>query len=71
MKEPGWQRLFLWGWVPGTNEIEAEKLCGSTGKIQSIRTRLTFAEGLGGALPGYYVNIYSPDNGAVHCQARL
>lgn len=67
-KNGGWQSFFLWGWVPGTRKIDAEAMCGGTRRIESIRTRRTFLEGLVAALAGYYVNIYSPYDGAVYCR---
>jgi hypothetical protein len=63
----GWQSFFLWGWVPGEKKIDAREKCGGEDKIHSIETRRTFLEGLVAAFAGYYVNIYSPFNGAVFC----
>jgi hypothetical protein len=63
----GWQSFFLYGWVPGEKKIDARKKCGGADKIHSIQTRQTFLEGLVAAFAGYYVNIYSPFDGAVFC----
>jgi len=66
----GWQSFFLWGWVPGERTIDAREKCGSSENIESIQTRRTFIEGLVATFAGYYVNIYSPWNGAVYCSEQ-
>ena len=63
----GWQHFFLYGWVPGERRIDARERCGDAEKIHSIQTRRTFVEGFVAAFAGYYINIYSPWNGAVYC----
>ena len=63
----GWQSFFLYGWAPGERKIDARERCGGAEKIHSIETRRTFLEGFVAAFAGYYVNIYSPYNGAVFC----
>ena len=63
----GWQSFFLYGWVPGERKIDAREKCGGAEKIHSIETRQTFLEGFVATFAGYYVNIYSPYNGAVFC----
>jgi hypothetical protein len=69
-KKTGWQSFFVYGWAPGEKEIDAVALCGSADSIHSIRTRRTFLEGLVAAFAGYYINIYSPWDGAVYCAGR-
>lgn len=64
----GWQHFFVWGWFPGERIIDARKTCGEADNIDSIQTRQTFLEGLVAAFAGYYVNVYSPWNGAVYCR---
>ena len=64
----GWQHFFLYGLVPGKRVIDARALCGSAENVDSIATKLTFVEGLVAALAGYYINIYSPIDGAVYCK---
>jgi len=63
----GWQSFFVWGWFPIEHRIDALERCGGADKIDSIKTRQTFLEGLVAAFAGYYVNIYSPWDGAVYC----
>jgi len=63
----GWQSFFIYGWAPGEKRIDAAEECGGTEKIDSIRTRRTFLEGLVAAFAGYCINIYSPWDGAVYC----
>jgi len=67
-KNSGWQSFFIWGWVPGTRKIDAAGMCGGAERLESIRTRRTFLEGLVAAFAGYYINIYSPYDGAVYCR---
>lgn len=67
-RKSGWQHFFIWGWVPGERQIDAQSMCEGTDRIASIETRQTFAEGLVAALAGYYINIYSPYDGAVFCE---
>lgn len=67
IKTQSWQSFFVWGWFPIEKRIDAAKKCGGEEKIDSIRTRRTFLEGLVAAFAGYYVNIYSPWDGAVYC----
>lgn len=62
-----WQHFFLWGWVPSERQFDARAACGGAENIDSIRTQETFLEGLVSAFAGYYVNIYSPWNGAIYC----
>ena len=62
-----WQHFFVWGWFPIERRIDARDRCGSAENIDSIQTRRTFLEGLGAAFAGYYINVYSPWNGAVYC----
>jgi hypothetical protein len=64
----GWQHFFLWGWVPSERTFDAQQTCGGTENIDSVQTRRTFLEGLVAAFAGYYINIYSPWDGAVHCK---
>jgi hypothetical protein len=66
--DPTWRHFFLWGWVPGELRIDAQDACGGTEQIDSIETRRTFAQGLVAAVAGFYVNVYSPYNGAVYCR---
>jgi hypothetical protein len=63
----GWQHFYLYGWVPGERVVDARKRCGGADKIVAIETRRSFLEGLVAAFAGYYVNIYSPYDGAVLC----
>lgn len=63
----GWQHFFVYGWAPGERRIDAREQCGGVERIHSIQTRQTFVEGLIAAFAGYYINIYSPWNGAVYC----
>jgi hypothetical protein len=63
----GWQHFFLWGWVPVERTIDVKQECGGAGNVAAIRTRQTFLEGLVAAVAGFYVNIYSPWDGAVDC----
>jgi hypothetical protein len=70
VKETGWQHFFVWGWFPIEKRIDATEKCGGAEKIESIRTRRTFLEGLVAAFAGYYVNIYSPWHGAVYCTEK-
>lgn len=65
---PTWRSFFLWGWVPGELHVDAQDACGGTEQIDSIETRRTFAQGLVAAVAGFYVNVYSPYNGAVYCR---
>jgi len=73
VKASAWRHFFLWGWLPGEKRIDARELCGSSENIHSIDTRRKFIQGLIAAFAGYYVNIYSPWDGAVYCieQAEL
>jgi hypothetical protein len=64
----GWQHFFIWGWVPGELPIDAHSACGGAENLDSIQTRRTFLEGLVAAFAGYYINIYSPWEGAVYCR---
>ena len=64
----GWRSFFLWGWVPSEIVIDARTACGGAENVDSIETRRTFVEGLVAAFAGFYVNIYSPYNGAVFCR---
>jgi hypothetical protein len=63
----GWQHFFVWGWFPTELTIDAKHECGGSEKVAAIRTRRTFLEGLVAAVAGFYVNIYSPWDGAVDC----
>jgi hypothetical protein len=63
----GWQHFFLFGWVPQERFIDARQICGGPEHIVAIETRQTFLEGLVASLAGYYINIYSPWDGAVLC----
>jgi hypothetical protein len=63
----GWQSFFLYGWAPAERRIDARDRCGGADKIHSIETRRTFLEGFVAAFAGYYINIYSPYDGAVFC----
>lgn len=63
----GWQHFFLFGWVPGERDIDARELCGEADRIESVRTRQSFLQGLVRALTSFYINIYSPWDGAVYC----
>ena len=67
VRTQGWQSFFVWGWFPIEKRIDASKACGGTEKLESIRTQRTFLEGLVAAFAGYYINIYSPWDGAVYC----
>ena len=59
------------GWVPNERPIDARAACGGAQNIESIQTQRTFLEGLVAAFAGYYINVYSPWNGAIYCkQAR-
>lgn len=62
-----WQHFYLWGWVPGEKVVDARKRCGGAEKIVSVETRRSFLQGLVAAFAGYYVNVYSPWDGAVFC----
>ena len=64
----GWQSFFLWGLVPGTITIPATQACGAPENIGVIKTRRSFLEGLVASVAGFYVNIYSPWDGAVYCR---
>lgn len=64
----GWQHFFLYGWVPGTRSIDARVQCGGAENIDSIQTRRTALQGLAAAIAGFFINIYSPWNGAVYCK---
>ena len=64
----GWQHFFLWGWIPVERTIDARQICGEAANIDSIQTRRTFLEGLVAAFAGYYINVYSPWDGAVYCR---
>ena len=65
----GWQHFFLYGLVPDERDIDARGICGGTENVAAIETRRTFAEGLVAAFAGYYINVYSPFDGAVFCGA--
>ncbi len=67
----GWQSFFLWGLVPGSKTLDASALCGGPENIGMITTRRSFLEGLVASLAGFYINIYSPWDGAVYCSTRL
>jgi hypothetical protein len=64
----GWQSFFLWGLAPGTKRIDARAACKTPENIGMISTRKTFLEGLVASLSGFYINIYSPWDGAVYCK---
>jgi hypothetical protein len=64
----GWQHFFIYGWVPSELTIDARNDCGEADNIESIRTRRTFLEGLVASVAGFYINIYSPWDGAVYCR---
>ena len=64
----GWQHFFIWGWVPNEKPIDAREACGGSENVASIRTQRTFLEGLVAAFAGYYINIYSPWDGAIYCK---
>ena len=63
----GWQHFFIWGWVPDERIIDARAACGGSQSVDSIKTRRTFLEGLVAAFAGYYINVYSPWDGAIYC----
>ena len=63
----GWQHFFIWGWVPNEKIIDAREACGGSQNVDSIKTRRTFLEGLVAAFAGYYINVYSPWDGAIYC----
>lgn len=63
----GWQHFFVWGWFPTELTIDAKQECGGSENVAAIRTRRTFLEGLVASVAGFYVNIYSPWDGAVDC----
>ncbi len=67
VRKTGWQHFFVWGWFPEEHQIDAVETCGGAEGIHSIETQRTFVEGLVAAVAGYYVNVYSPWNGAVYC----
>jgi hypothetical protein len=62
-----WRSFFVYGWAPGELVIDAAKACGGIEHVKRIETEQTFLEGLVSAFAGYYINIYSPYNGAVIC----
>jgi hypothetical protein len=62
-----WRHFFIWGWVPGERAIDARETCGGAQHIASIQTQRKFLQGLIAAFAGYYVNVYSPWDGAVYC----
>ena len=62
-----WQHFFLWGLVPNERTIDAREACGGASGIASIYTQHTFLQGLVRTLTSFYVNIYSPWNGAIYC----
>jgi hypothetical protein len=64
----GWQSFFLWGLAPGAKKIDASAACKTPENIGMITTRRSFLEGLVAALSGFYINIYSPWDGAVYCK---
>lgn len=66
-RRSGWQHFFVYGWAPGTRTIDAAELCDGRENIHSIETERRFVQGLIAAFAGYYINIYSPWNGAVYC----
>jgi hypothetical protein len=63
----GWQHFFVWGWFPVERTFDAKQECGGSENVAAIRTRRTFLEGLVAAVAGFYVNIYSPWDGAIDC----
>jgi len=66
----GWQHFFIWGWVPDEKMIDARQACGGSHNLDSIQTRRTFLEGLVAAVAGYYINVYSPWDGAIYSGSR-
>src|SRR5262245_15989669 len=65
---PGaWRHFFVWGWFPDERIIDARAACGGAMHIASIQTQRTFLEGLVESFAGYYVNVYSPYDGAIYC----
>ena len=64
----GWQHFFLWGLVPDEKPIDAREACGGSERIHSIQTHQTFLEGLVRVLTTFYINIYSPWDGAIYCR---
>lgn len=67
-KKGGWQSFFVWGWFPLWRDFDAGELCGGSEHVEAIATRRTFLEGLVAAVAGFYVNIYSPWDAAIHCR---
>ena len=63
----GWRHFWVYGWFPPEMVIPADEICGGTDRVQEIHTEQTFAQGVIGALAGYYVNIYWPYTGKVIC----
>ena len=63
----GWQSFFLYGWLPGERRVDARRWCGGEENIDSIKTRKTFLQGLVTQVAGYYINIYAPWDGEIHC----
>jgi hypothetical protein len=64
----GWQHFFLFGWIPNEKNLDAREACGGSQNIASIQTRQTFLEGLVRVLTSFYINIYSPWDGAIYCK---
>ena len=67
-RSSSWQDFFVYGWVPSERVIYAEKVCGIEGRVQEIRTRQSFLQGLVEAVASYGINIYSPYTGEVVCE---
>lgn len=62
-----WQSFFIYGLAPDEQVVDAAGACGGSEHVQTIETRQTFLQGLVAAVAGFYINIYSPWNGAVKC----
>ena len=63
-----WRSFFLFGVAPAEVRVDAARACGGAENVDSIRTQQTFAQGLVEEIAGYYINIYSPWDGAVYCK---
>jgi hypothetical protein len=66
-----WRHFFVFGWVPGELEIDAQYYCNGTEHIERIETRRSFVQGLIAAVAGYYINVYSPYTGRVVCDRHV
>ena len=63
-----WQSFFIYGWVPSERVINVSETCKGALNVDEIQTRRTFGQGLVAAFANYYINIYSPFDGAVLCK---